>query len=860
MKRKSQQTPMMEQYNALKEKYTDSILFFRLGDFYEMFNEDALEASKVLEITLTSRNKNAEDPIPMCGVPHHSADQYIKKLVEAGYKVAICEQLEDPKLTKGMVKRDVIKIITPGTFMEDDAVGRKEINYIAGLLVHEEVYYFIYGDISTGDIYLTQSPEWQQIASEIQSLNPAELIVESEQEELRLKLESIYFRTLSSFKPNKDSSDTESLWQLDPISPGQKRVCQLFYSYLQYTQMQRLAYLKPIVRYQLNQFLQMNYFAKKQLELTRSLRSQRKKGSLLWYLDRTKTAMGGRLLSQWLDKPLYDKRALSRRHNKVDYLLKAYFERKELIYKLRDIYDLERLVSKISLGTANARDLDQLRFSLQQIPAINQLLQAINQGQDLSSSQIFEELESFDGLLDLIDQILVDEPPISITEGQLIKPGYHPILDQYRDALDHGQEWLLNLQVREREITGIKTLKVGFNKVFGYYLEVSRLQAQQLNDSRYQRKQTLANSERYFTDELKEMEGKILEAQEKSKQLEYEIFVRLRDRVNQDIVGLQELGRQIAELDVLCNFATLAEEENFVKPVISDEVYDFEIIEARHPVVEELVGTSNFVPNDFTIKDQQTLLLLTGPNMSGKSTYMRQVAFMVILNQIGSFLPAKSARLPLIDRIFTRIGSADDISQGQSTFMVEMMETNFALRNASSRSLLLFDELGRGTATYDGMALAHGILNYIANRIRAVTIFSTHYHELTDLEDDIPALQNIHVGAVEDQGNLVFLHKILEGPADKSYGVHVAKLAGLPGDLIEDSQRQLNRLEKQASNISMTDDPKTLEKSREQENRFIDQGLEEIGQALSDLDLNQLTPLQALNELARLKEFRKMRD
>lgn len=844
-------TPMMEQYNRLKEEYADAILFFRLGDFYEMFNEDALEAAKVLEITLTSRNKQADQPIPMCGVPHHSADQYIRRLIEAGYKVAICEQLEDPKLTKGMVKRDVVKVITPGTIMEPDSLKQKEHNFLAALIEYETIFYFVYSDVTTGDIFLTHTQSWEQISSEIQSIGPAELIIDIRQKEsLLTPLQSIYQQTISPYPIN---STLEPLWQLDQPSNGEVKVLSLLFSYLNYTQKQSLKYLKAVERYRLNQFLLMNYFAKKQLELTQSLRTQRKKGSLLWFLDQTKTAMGGRLLHSWIDKPLYDKAALIDRHQKVSYLLQAFFERMELIPKLRDIYDLERLISKISLASANARDLDQLRFSLRRIPAINQLLAQVN-ANVADNPSAFAPLAEFEELLAELDQALVDDPPISITEGNIIKDGYHELLDEYRQALNHGQDWLIDLQLREREITGIKNLKVGYNKVFGYYLELSRLQAQSLKDERYQRKQTLANSERFITDELKAMESKILDAQEKSKQLEYELFAQLRAQINQYVPQLQILARQIAELDVYCNFASLAEQENYVRAEISDHPYQYELIDSRHPVVERLVGQAEFVANDLWVDEQKPMLLLTGPNMSGKSTYMRQVAYAVIMNQIGSFVPAKVAKLPLVDRIFTRIGSADDISQGQSTFMVEMLETNIALKQATQHSLLLFDELGRGTATYDGMALAQGILAYIARKVKAVTIFSTHYHELTDLDQEIPYLKNIHVGASEVNGQVTFLHKILPGPADRSYGIHVAKLAGLPDDLIDYSQAKLADLEANSRSIFLGEQVEQTHLFDSAPCQAERESMKQIQESIKTLNINEMTPIEALNTLVKIKD------
>ncbi len=847
------ETPMMEQYNRIKKEYPNCILFFRLGDFYEMFNDDAIEVSKLLEITLTSRNKKSDKPIPMCGVPYHSATQYIKKLVSFGYKVAICEQLEDPKLTKGMVERGVVKVITPGTIMEDGSISQKENNYLASIDFVDNDYYFVYTDITTGEIYLTSSTDIEQMASEVQTVKPSELLIRPTfNKNLLNKIIRALEITVSEFE-NKE--ETVKQWELENANTYEKQLLNFLFSYIHSVQKNRINYIKPVVRYAIQDYLQMNYFAKNQLELTKSLRTQRKNGSLLWYLDNTKTAMGGRLLHKWLDKPLYNSVELKLRHNKVERLLNHYFERMELIPKLREIYDIERLISKISLNTANARDIDQLRSSLTQIPYINQIIQQINMGDEVACKLM--GLDEFNELLGEINQVLVDEPPISITEGNVIRDNFNEQLDKYRDALNNGEKWLAELQVREREITGLKTLKVGFNKVFGYYIEISRLQAQNFNDSRYQRKQTLANTERYFTDELKEIEDLILNAQEKSKQLEYELFSNLRIKIQSYISELQLLANAIAELDVLSSFASLSENENFVKPEISKDSYDFDIRDNRHPVVERLIGKSQFVSNDVKITKSNFIQLLTGPNMSGKSTYMRQIAYTVILNQIGCFVPASYAKLPLIDRIFTRIGSSDDISQGQSTFMVEMMETNYALRNATSNSLLLFDELGRGTSTYDGIALARGILEHISTYIKATTIFSTHYHELTILENQLESLQNIHVGSHEDHDELVFLHKIMEGPADKSYGIYVAKLAGLPSQLIDHSKLILNEFENNAKEIFYQKN-----KSQNETDQFFTTNYDysEVISKIANIKIEYLTPIDALNKIYELKtEIRNLR-
>ena len=837
------QTPMMEQYNAIKEKYPDAFLFFRLGDFYELFNEDAIEASRILEITLTSRNKNADNPTPMAGVPYHAATEYIKRLIAEGHKVAVCEQVEDPKLTKGMVKREVVRVVTPGTILEEDAIASKENNYLALLNRGKQSYVLIYGDLSTGEIHLTNHMDWEQIRNEIQTINPSEVIVdgsltEIEDTELRERVPA-YF---SKVKPVEEKQQTQ--WQMHNPTDDERNALNQFVAYIESVQFQAIDHLQPVNRYELNDFLQMNHYAKAQLELTKSLRTQRKKGSLLWLLDKTKTAMGGRLLNQWLEKPLMNRDEIIKRHERVSLLKDYFFERVDLVSLLANVYDLERLVTKVSLKTANARDINQLLFSLEQIPGINHILDIIE-----PERTYFEELDELNTLRDLIAGAITDEPPILITEGDIIRDGYNEDLDRYRDALNNGQQWLAELQQRERERTGLKTLKVGFNKVFGYYIEISRLQAAEFDDPRYQRKQTLANSERYITEELKEIESTILEAQEKAANLEYELFVDLRDRINSYDEKLQFLAKSVAALDIYCNFATISEEENYVRAEIAEDKHALNLVNSRHPVVERLIGQSEFVANDLTITPDNYILLLTGPNMSGKSTFMRQIAYAVILNQIGCFVPADEATLPIIDKIFTRIGSSDDISTGQSTFMVEMMESNVALQEATDRSLLLFDEIGRGTATYDGMALAQGIIEYTAKHVQALTIFSTHYHELTDLANKIETVSNIHVGATEQDGELIFLYRILDGPADKSYGIHVAKLAGLPTELIINSQHILTDLEDKARQPMINEQLSLFEEAAERTESVAPANYQEVIDQLQGVNINTLTPMEAMNIL-----------
>src|SRR5699024_4585260 len=642
-------------------------------------------------------------------------------------------------------------------------------------------------------------------------------------------------------------------WKIADPTNDELMNLNMLYGYLESIYITNLDHIKEVERYELSSYMQMNYYAKSQLELTRSLRSQKKKGSLLDLIDKTKTAMGGRKLHQWLDKPLLDMNDLTDRHQKVENLMGFYFERVDLMDSLSQIYDLERLVTKISLGNATARDLNQLRNSLQGIPRINKILEVINNhlAHDVNSTP-FKLLDEYKPLLEYVDSVLVDDPPISITEGNIIKDKVNEQLDTYRDALENGQKWLSELQKREREQTGLKTLKVGYNKVFGYYIEISRLQAANFNDDRYIRKQTLTNAERYITEELKEIEATILGAQEKSTSLEYDLFIALREHVAKYVSGLQELAHEVATLDVLVNFANISESEDYVRAELTHEAKRIELEDSRHPVVESLIGKANFVPNSLSADDDRSLFLLTGPNMSGKSTFMRQIAFCIILNQIGCFVPAKRAKLPIVDKIFTRIGSSDDTTSGQSTFMVEMMETNVALEEATENSLLLFDEIGRGTATFDGMALAEAIIKYIAKNVKALTIFSTHYHELTELDKSIDEVKNIHVGAQEYEGNLIFLHKVLDGPADKSYGIHVAKLAGLPESVLEESQEILVELESNAKNLRESGAVQ-LDLFAEREDELVQEKVPDNIQSIMDdlrsLNINQMTPIEAMQKL-----------
>ncbi len=855
-------TPMMQQYLAIKKQYPHAYLFYRLGDFYELFFQDAVEVSRLLELTLTSRNKNAEEQIPMCGVPHHSAKGYIDNLIEMGYKVAICEQVEDPKTAKGMVKREVVQVITPGTVMQSKTVDAKENNYLVAIESLPDGIGLAYADLTTGEIKVTRLKDQEALFNEIHSLNCKEVIVKpGESLEIQEILKSKWSIALSH---PLDTSLTHSLTHLMASLNDEeiKSVLDLLLHYLSTTQMRSLDHLQEVEVYQTDHFLVYGQEARRNLELSKSLRDGSKKGTLLWLVDESKTAMGGRMLRSWLEKPLIQKSKINERLDSVESLINHFFERNDLQDVLKKIYDLERLAGRTAFGSVNARDLIQLKESLKQIPHLISIIERLNS--EGNWDRYIEKLDPIDDVRDLIEEAIEEEPPLSTTDGDIIKYGYHKQLDKYKEAMTDGKQWMAALEQQEREATGIKNLKIGFNKVFGYYIEISKANIQRLDQNRYERKQTLANAERYSTPELKEKEALILEAEEKSKSLEYKLFTEVRNQVKLQIDRLQALAKTVAEIDAVQSFATVSEEYNYVRPQFSEESQDVYIEKGRHPVVEKVMGQQSYVPNDVDLTGETDVLLITGPNMSGKSTFMRQLALTIIMAQMGCFVPAHKAVLPIFDQLFTRIGAMDDLIGGQSTFMVEMTETNQALKHATSKSLLLFDEIGRGTATYDGMALAEAIIEHVHDTIKAKTLFSTHYHELTVLEERLPGLKNVHVGAVEEEGNLVFLHQMLPGPADKSYGVQVAKLAGLPHDLLERAEHILHELEQKEENLFETDDSSVKEKkpsvvnetsSMEQLNLFgeLSEKEYEALEQLKSMNVMNTTPFEALQLLNELQ-------
>ncbi|MED3573325.1 DNA mismatch repair protein MutS [Cytobacillus praedii] len=856
-------TPMIQQYLRVKADYEDAFLFFRLGDFYEMFFDDAVKASQELEITLTSREGGSEDRIPMCGVPYHSAPQYIEQLVERGYKVAICEQTEDPKQAKGVVKREVVQLITPGTRMEGKGLLEKENNFIATITsFDDETFGFAYNDLTTGETKVTMvSSGFDELLNELSISGAKELIIARDFNgdwQRRLKERSIL--TISFEEDCKSKDSYQSL--LEEISQEKLRqTASRLFNYLYRTQKRSLDHLQKVSTYQTNQFMKIDYFSKRNLELTETIRSKGKKGSLLWLLDETKTAMGGRLLKQWVDRPLVNEKEIIRRQTLVETFIASYFEREELREKLKEVYDLERLAGRVAFGNVNARDLVQLRRSLLQIPNLKEVLRRLSNNE---AEVLAEKLDACEEVVDLLERAIVENPPLSIKDGNMIRDGYHEQLDQYRDATRNGKTWIAQLEKQEREKTGIKSLKVGYNRVFGYYIEVTRANLHLLKEGQYERKQTLTNAERFITPDLKEKEALILQAEEKSVELEYALFTAVREHVKEFIPRLQALAKSISELDVLQCFATVSEERHYVKPSFTKE-RRIVIKDGRHPVVEKVMNAQEYVPNDCYMDAEREMLLITGPNMSGKSTYMRQIALTAILAQIGCYVPASEAIMPIFDQVFTRIGAADDLISGQSTFMVEMLEARNAIVNATQDSLILFDEIGRGTSTYDGMALAQAIIEYIHNRLGAKTLFSTHYHELTVLEEELQMVKNVHVSAIEQNGKVVFLHKIKEGAADKSYGIHVAQLAELPAELITRANEILTKLEQKDKQIKQPPAGKKMNNIAEDAAQlsFFDEPAEKKPSALStkekriiekvrDIDILDMTPMEALNTLYEL--------
>ncbi|MDQ0337350.1 DNA mismatch repair protein MutS [Caldalkalibacillus uzonensis] len=865
----AQYTPMMEQYLSIKKEYPDAFLFFRLGDFYELFFEDAQQAAQILEITLTSRpaGKNGEK-IPMCGVPYHTANQYIKKMIDQGHKVAICEQVEDPKEAKGVVKREVIRVITPGTLMEESMLADDENNFMLFLTKTHGEYAVVGCDLSTGEVTGTKISEWELLLEETSHFRPKEVIISTAFSQDEIKgLKQHYPGIVTVREPSSLAEVNSSEWlkhqQASSAGEAISEALGLMYGYLLDTQKKMIDHLQPFHYYETQAFLALDAHAKRNLELLETLRERSKKGSLLWLLDKTCTAMGGRLLKKWLMRPLLNRELIEQRLNLVEILVNDPFVREEIMLLLKDVYDLERLAARVAFGNVTPRDLLQLKRSLQVLPDL------VGQLSKLPAADIqplIKQIDPCPELVTLLDKALAEDAPATIKEGGIFKPGYHEELDRLNQASREGKHWISELELKERERTGIKSLKVGYNKVFGYYIEVTKANVHLLDEGRYQRKQTLSNAERFITPELKEKEAMILDASERALELEHQLFGELRHQVKTYTERLQKLAQTIAQLDCLCSFAKVSEQHHYVRPAFSHNG-ELVVQAGRHPVVEQVLPSGEFVANDVHMNDRdRQILLITGPNMAGKSTYMRQLAQIVIMAQMGCFVPAQEATLPIFDQIFTRIGAADDLVGGQSTFMVEMVETKRAITQATPNSLILLDEIGRGTATYDGMSLAQAVIEYIHDHVQAKTLFSTHYHELTDLEYQLERVQNVHVACSEHEGRVTFLHKVLEGKADRSYGIHVAELAGMPEHVINRAAAILEVLESKGEAALGTEHSKVseagqlvqlslfAEEEQQEGTRQTPKWQKKILAEIEGLDLINTTPLEALNTLYRLQQ------
>ncbi len=864
-------TPMMRQYQAAKEQYADCLLFFRMGDFYEMFGEDAICASRELNIVLTARDSGNGTRMPMCGVPYHSVDNYLARLIEKGYKVAICEQMEDPKLAKGLVKREVIRVITPGTIMEDNMLEKKKHNYLAACWREEnrnkDAFGLAYTDISTGEFAVSELRGeylWDTLADELNRINPAELILPQniyDEEFFQIRMRGNGVGTISrAYDDTYIKNNAEELVRLQfnvasleglglNDKPLAVKAAATILDFLAQTQKKSLQYIDQINVFTIGEHMVLDQTARRNLELTATMRSNQRHGSLLWVLDDTLTPMGGRLLKDWLENPLLKTELIRRRLDGVEELVRQPVVLDDLRKQLNNIYDLERIVGRICYGSASPRDLIALRNSLYLLPGV---FAFINRLQSPFFMILFDHLDLLEDVCQLLEKSIADDPPVSAKDSGVIKEGYNQEVDQLREITNGAKNWLLDFEIRERERTGIRTLKIGYNKVFGYYIEISKGRLADV-PAHYTRKQTLVNGERFITSELKEMEDKMLRAGDKLASLEYQLFCEIRDQIAAASNRIRHAADVIAHLDALQSLAAVAIANDYCKPQVNDQK-TLQICEGRHPVIEKIIGRENYIDNNTDLDDSKQMMLITGPNMAGKSTYMRQVALIVLMARMGSFVPAKQAVIGYIDRIFTRVGAADDLAAGQSTFMVEMNETSNILRNATDNSLILLDEIGRGTSTFDGMSIAWAVAEYLCSGpCRPKTLFATHYHELTTLADNFPEIHNYSVSAHERNGKIIFLRKIVPGGVDRSYGIQVAKLAGLPGPVIKRAKEVLAALqaEKHIEN--------KLKKGEQLTFADILLGEQQaetpaIIEELAKLDLDGLTPLAALTLLSQWKK------
>ena len=878
-------TPMMKQYLETKSQYQDCILFYRLGDFYEMFFDDALTASRELEITLTGKNYGQEERAPMCGVPYHAVDSYLNKLVTKGYKVAICEQVEDPKTAKGIVKREVVRIVTPGTNLDTQALDETKNNYIMCIVYIADRYGVSVADITTGDYFVTEIPDSAKLMDEIYRFSPSEIIcneafymsgmdLDGLRERFGITIYSLdawYFddavcrqKLLEHFKVSNFAGLGLADYDCGIISAG------ALLQYLLETQKNSLANLTHITPYMSGKYMMLDSSTRRNLELCETLREKQKRGSLLWVLDKTKTAMGARTLRKYVEQPLIDKAEILKRLDAVEELKTQAISREEIREYLSPVYDLERLITKISYGSANPRDLTAFRSSLEMLPPIRYILE------DMQSEllrNIREELDPLEDLCTLVKDAIREDPPLAMKEGNIIRDGYNEEVDKLRRAKSDGKDWLAKLENDEREKTGIKNLRIKYNKVFGYYLEVTNSYKDMVPDY-YTRKQTLANAERYITPELKELEDMILGAEDKLYALEYEIYSEVRNTIAADVERIQKTAKAVAELDVFASLALVAERNNYVRPKINEKGV-IDIKEGRHPVVERMIPNDMFIANDTYLDDKKhRISIITGPNMAGKSTYMRQTALIALLAQIGSFVPAKSANIGISDRIFTRVGASDDLASGQSTFMVEMTEVANILRNATSKSLLILDEIGRGTSTFDGLSIAWAVVEYISDSrlLGAKTLFATHYHELTELEGKIDNVNNYCIAVKEKGDDIVFLRKIVKGGADKSYGIQVAKLAGVPDIVINRAKEIVEELSDEdiTARVSEIAVKERVSRKKPKAKRYDEVDIaqmslfdtvkdDDVLEELKNLDVGNMTPIDALNTIYRLQNKLKNR-
>ncbi len=863
-------SPMMQRYLETKEQYKDCILFYRLGDFYEMFFDDAITAARELEITLTGKDCGQEERAPMAGVPHHAAEMYISRLIAKGYKVAICEQLEDPKTAKGIVKRGVIRVVTPGTIVESNMLEERKNNYIMSIFKSGIYFGISVCDISTGEFYAAEIKDnnnFPQLLDEIARYSPSELVINSnladcteEMSKIRERFSTYITRFQDKFfdsKPdiiklrfNLVDTNQKPIENIEERSFAVASINALI-EYIEQTQMTSLDHINKITVYQISKYMSLDMNARRNLEITEKMRDKSKKGTLLWVLDKTSTSMGGRHLRRWLNDPLIDTLEINRRLEAVKELKENVMLRGDVIDNLKKVYDIERLAGKMAYGNANARDMITLKNSLARLPELRKVLENCTSAM---LKDIYDNLDELQDIYELIEKSIVDDPPMTVKDGGIIKMGYDEEVDKLKTATTEGKNWIIQLEADEKEKTGIKNLKVGFNKVFGYFIEVTKSNLDQVPE-RYIRKQTLTNAERYITEELKNLENQILGAEEKVVSLEYDLFTKIREEIAKNVIRLQKTATMVSTLDVLASFAQVAEDMNYCMPQV-DNSGVIDIKGGRHPVIEKMLGAGEFVENDtYLDKDENRLSIITGPNMAGKSTYMRQVALITLMAQVGSFVPAEEAKIGVVDKIFTRVGASDDLSMGQSTFMVEMMEVATILKEATPNSLVILDEIGRGTSTYDGLSIAWAVAEYIANKEKcgAKTLFATHYHELTELENKVEGVKNYSIAVKEKGEDIIFLRKIVRGGTDESYGIHVARLAGVPKLVTEEANKILKSLERK--NI-LTGKKEEKKDKKQVEGQFdmYNFKLAEIAHEIDKINLNELTPIDALNTLVRIKE------